>query len=164
MPWEPLRQLTPSDLNGLRRARSELRQRAQLVREQTAELRRNLLAIRAHIVGAIVAAGRSSRGARQAPGVYKPAAASPTPLDGQLTRRMREILTLLIRGHSEKDVATALGLSRHTVHIHVTRMYQRLGVRSRAELLALAYRTGHVRVTAASPTEGADDQPPRSAA
>jgi LuxR family maltose regulon positive regulatory protein/two-component system response regulator NreC len=77
---------------------------------------------------------------------------------------MREILTLLIRGHSEKDAAAALGLSRHTVHIHVTRMYQRLGVRSRAELLALAYRTGHVPVTAASPTEGADDQPPRSAA
>ena len=164
MPWEPPRQLTPSDLDGLRRARTELRQRAQLVREQTAELRRNLLAIRAHIVGAIVAAGGSSRGARQVPGGHEPAAASPTRLDGQLTRRMREILTLLIRGHGEKDVAAALGLSRHTGHIHGTRMYQRLGVRSRAELLALAYRTGHVPDTKASPTEGADNQPPRNAA
>ena len=56
-----------------------------------------------------------------------------------LTKRMREILGLL-QGKSEKEVATDLGLSPHTVHIHLTPMYARLGVNSRAELLARFYR------------------------
>ena len=61
---------------------------------------------------------------------------SETPMLSLLTKRMREILGLLVQGKSEKEVATDLGLSPHTVQIHVTRMYARLGVNSRAELLA----------------------------
>jgi DNA-binding NarL/FixJ family response regulator len=57
-----------------------------------------------------------------------------------LTKRMGEILELLVQGKSEKEVATHLGVSPHTVHIHVTRMYARLCVNSRAELLARFYR------------------------
>ena len=59
----------------------------------------------------------------------------------KLTRRMRQILPLLMQGLSEKEVAVRLGCSPHTVHIHVTRMYARLGVHSRAELLALSYQS-----------------------
>ena len=67
-------------------------------------------------------------------------ASSESPMSAVLTKRMREILGLLVQGKSEKEVATHLGLSPHTVHIHVTRMYARLDVNSRAELLARFYR------------------------
>jgi DNA-binding NarL/FixJ family response regulator len=67
--------------------------------------------------------------------------AGATSVPGKLTRRMRQILPLLMQGLSEKEVARRLGCSPHTVHIHVTRMYARLGVHSRAELLALTYQS-----------------------
>jgi DNA-binding CsgD family transcriptional regulator len=42
----------------------------------------------------------------------------------------------LLEGHSEKEVATSLFLSPHTVHDHVKFLYRHFGVTSRAELLA----------------------------
>ena len=74
-----------------------------------------------------------------------PAERPSTSAISELTPRMREILGHLLEGRTEKEVARALGLSPHTIHIHVTRMYGRLGVSSRAELFALAYRSGLVR-------------------
>ena len=68
-------------------------------------------------------------------------AAAGAPAARRLTPRMRQILPLLMQGLSEKEVAARLGCSPHTVHIHVTRMYARLGVHSRAELLAYGYRS-----------------------
>lgn len=53
-----------------------------------------------------------------------------------LTARRRQTLELLLRGRSEKEIAAELGLSPHTVHEHVGRLYRHFGVRSRAELLA----------------------------
>ena len=53
-----------------------------------------------------------------------------------LSPRMRETLQFLLSGDSEKEVAARLGLSQHTVHIHVKNLYKRLGVCSRAELMA----------------------------
>ena len=60
------------------------------------------------------------------------------PLAGrELSDRQREVLILLLRGHSEKEVASSLGVSTHTVHTHVKRLYTEFGVSSRGELLAL---------------------------
>jgi DNA-binding CsgD family transcriptional regulator len=53
-----------------------------------------------------------------------------------LSKRMKDTLQLLLSGDSEKEVATKLGISRHTVHIHIKNLYKRLGVCSRAELMA----------------------------
>jgi|HubBroStandDraft_6_1064221.scaffolds.fasta_scaffold226615_1 pSer/pThr/pTyr-binding forkhead associated (FHA) protein len=53
-----------------------------------------------------------------------------------LSAAERRVFDLLILGHSEKEVAVKLEISRHTVHSHVRKMYRLLGVRSRAELLA----------------------------
>ena len=65
---------------------------------------------------------------------------APTKLSFDLTRgfsrRMIETLQLLLSGDSEKEVATKLSLSPHTVHIHVKKLYKRLDVSSRAELMA----------------------------
>ncbi len=55
----------------------------------------------------------------------------------QLPSRVRQTLECLLEGDSEKQVAKRLGLSQHTVHQYVKDLYRRLGVSSRAELLAL---------------------------
>ena len=60
------------------------------------------------------------------------------PMVGRdLSERQRDVLLLLLRGHSEKEVAAALGVSTHTVHTHVKRLYTEFDVSSRGELLAL---------------------------
>lgn len=53
-----------------------------------------------------------------------------------LPPRLRQVLSLLARGRSEKQVAAQLGLSLHTVHDYVKGLHRRLGVQSRGELLA----------------------------
>lgn len=57
-----------------------------------------------------------------------------------LSKRLRDTLSLLLEGQSEKQVATALGLGTRTVHDYVTRLYQHFQVCSRAELLAYFIR------------------------
>jgi DNA-binding CsgD family transcriptional regulator len=57
-----------------------------------------------------------------------------------LPPRLRQVLSLLARGRSEKQVAADLDLSLHTVHDHVKALHRRLGVQSRGELLAVALR------------------------
>jgi DNA-binding CsgD family transcriptional regulator len=53
-----------------------------------------------------------------------------------LTRRERQVLTLLLKGLSRKRVAADLRLSEHTIADHLKEIYRKLGVKSRAELLA----------------------------
>jgi len=57
-------------------------------------------------------------------------------LTAGLSKRMKDTLQHLLAGDSEKEVAAKLGLSQHTVHIHVKNLYKHLGVCSRAELMA----------------------------
>ncbi len=56
---------------------------------------------------------------------------------GSLPRRMGQVLEQLLNGESEKQIATSLGISHHTVNHHVQRVYQHFGVNSRAKLIAL---------------------------
>ena len=53
-----------------------------------------------------------------------------------LSKRLRETLTLLLEGKSEKAVASALKLRPKTIHEYVTSIYRHFRVSSRAELLA----------------------------
>jgi DNA-binding CsgD family transcriptional regulator len=53
-----------------------------------------------------------------------------------LNRRLRQTLDGLVRGLSEKQLASELGLSQHTLHGYVKTLYRRLGVSSRGELHA----------------------------
>jgi DNA-binding CsgD family transcriptional regulator len=54
----------------------------------------------------------------------------------QLTRREQDTLRLLLTGGSEKEIAARLGISPHTVHDYVKRLYRKHGVTSRAALMA----------------------------
>ncbi|MBL8764775.1 MAG: helix-turn-helix transcriptional regulator [Phycisphaerae bacterium] len=74
----------------------------------------------------------------------------PRPSRIEVSARVREVLDRLLVGDSEKQVAYRLGLSRHTVHEHVKKLYAACGVHSRAELLA-ACLGGSVRVHVTDP-------------
>jgi DNA-binding CsgD family transcriptional regulator len=57
-----------------------------------------------------------------------------TPLD-VLSRREREIARLLVAGYSGVNVAAIAGLSENTVRTYVRRLYQKLSVSNRADLV-----------------------------
>jgi two-component system, NarL family, response regulator NreC len=59
-----------------------------------------------------------------------------------LTTREREILQLLAEGKSNKDVATILNLSLHTVETHRSNILQKLNLHGTPELILYAVRKG----------------------
>ena len=66
--------------------------------------------------------------------------AGPSVDPEALPPRVRRVLRCLLDGLSEKEAARALRLTPHTVHSYVKILYQRLGVRSRAQLLARCFK------------------------
>lgn len=60
--------------------------------------------------------------------------AGAQPLDG-LSKREREIARLLVAGYSGVNVAAIAGLSENTVRTYVRRLYAKLGVSNRADLV-----------------------------
>jgi DNA-binding NarL/FixJ family response regulator len=61
-----------------------------------------------------------------------------------LTEREKQIYQLLAEGNSNKDIASLLGLSLHTVETHRTRIMEKMNVHSAAELVLSAVRRGLV--------------------
>ncbi len=60
-----------------------------------------------------------------------------------LTQRQREIMSLISRGHSNKEIARKLELSPFTVRNHVSLLFRMLNVQTRFELAAKADRLGY---------------------
>jgi len=67
------------------------------------------------------------------------AAAEAAPVD-LLTGRERVMLDRLCAGHSNAQIAWELGIAEKTARNHISNLYRKLGVRSRAEAIVLAYR------------------------
>jgi DNA-binding CsgD family transcriptional regulator len=86
--------------------------------------------------------------------VLAPAAAGPFtgPPAGQteahgasaLTGRERQVLALLARGTSNREIARALGVSEKTVKTHVSSVFAKLGVQDRTQAALYAVRRGLV--------------------
>ena len=63
-----------------------------------------------------------------------------------LTPRQLEILALIGRGRSNKEIAFALGIRERTVKFHVASLFEKLGTSSRTEALVVGLRLGVVRL------------------
>jgi DNA-binding NarL/FixJ family response regulator len=61
---------------------------------------------------------------------------------GQITPRQRQIWQLLAEGRAPKEIAWMIHLSVRTVEFHKYRLMKRLGIRTSAELAAMAIRHG----------------------
>lgn len=62
----------------------------------------------------------------------------------RLTEREQEVLRLVARGQSNKEIADELYVSRETVKSHVTNVLTKLGVRDRTQAVVAAYESGFV--------------------
>jgi len=63
-------------------------------------------------------------------------------VNGPLTKREREVLALMCRGHSQEAIAAQLCISPATVGKHRQHIYEQLGVHCESDALLVAYRTG----------------------
>ncbi|HEX5790194.1 MAG TPA: response regulator transcription factor [Luteolibacter sp.] len=61
-----------------------------------------------------------------------------------LTSREEDVLRYLVQGLIKKEIADELGISQHTVDMHVRSIYRKLHVRSQTEAVSKALRQGIV--------------------
>lgn len=59
-----------------------------------------------------------------------------------LTEREQEILRLIARGYSNREIAAALYISENTVKTHISNLFAKLDVRDRTEAVTKALRLG----------------------
>jgi NarL family two-component system response regulator LiaR len=70
----------------------------------------------------------------------------PEPTPGPaLTPRERDVLTLLVKGLTNAEIAARLGVSRSTVKVHVSNILSKLGVSSRGEATTVAMQSNLLR-------------------
>jgi DNA-binding NarL/FixJ family response regulator len=72
------------------------------------------------------------------------APAQPAPSVARLTERERQVLTLVARGRSNREIAEMLGLSANTIAVHRANLMKTLAVRKTAALVLYAVRHGLV--------------------
>ena len=102
------------------------------------------------LIGAVhtIAAGDSLLSPSVTRRVIDRMAQQPTPdladqarLD-HLTPREREVLALVARGLSNREIATALVVEESTIRTHLKRILMKLGLRDRVQVVIFAYETG----------------------
>ena len=71
----------------------------------------------------------------------------PAEGPGGLTPRELDVLRLLAGGKRNKEIAARLFISEKTVKVHLTHIYQRLGLHDRVEVALYAIRHGVVDLT-----------------
>jgi DNA-binding NarL/FixJ family response regulator len=71
---------------------------------------------------------------------------SPDDLFVPLSPREMEILQLITRGYSNKEIAHELGISRQTVKNHMTSILRKLSVNDRTQAALYALRRGWIRL------------------
>jgi len=74
----------------------------------------------------------------------KELSAKEQPSDGPLSPREREVLALIARGRTNREIAEELVISEHTARNHVTSILDKLGLSRRTEAAVYAARLGLV--------------------
>ncbi|MEZ5101066.1 MAG: LuxR C-terminal-related transcriptional regulator [Thermoleophilia bacterium] len=96
--------------------------------------------VEATALGARLLADRAARELRRL-GVRAPRPAEPTQ-GALLSEREREVVALVAAGRTNREIGRALYLSEKTVENHLSRIFRKAGVRSRAALAAAAVSLG----------------------
>lgn len=78
-----------------------------------------------------------------------------------LTAREVEVLTLLVSGHTNSQLAERMHLSAKTVEHHISSILEKLDVRTRTEAVAAAFGLGIVKAASAT-SAAASPEPPAS--
>ncbi len=73
-----------------------------------------------------------------------------------LSKREKDVLDFLIQGMSNKQLSFHMGISEKTIEKHVTNIYQKIGVRSRAEAIVWAMTPGNGDMESTHITESRD--------
>jgi DNA-binding NarL/FixJ family response regulator len=81
-----------------------------------------------------------SREAAEEAGTSTTRALAASPEEESLTSREQQVLELLVKGYSYKEVSKELGISTSTVGTYVQRIYEKLHVSSRREMMARSRR------------------------
>lgn len=92
--------------------------------------------------------GKLVQGVRGAPPKASTEAAAPAVVASELNKlspREREILVLVARGQSNKEIARTLDLAESTVKIHVQNVLRKLGLTSRVQAAVFAVEQGIVQ-------------------
>ncbi len=95
-------------------------------------------AVRAASAGLTVLEADTLQGLLQAP----PESVALEPGDEELTPRESEVLRMLTEGLSNREIASVLRISEHTVKFHITSIFGKLGTSSRTEAVTEGIRRG----------------------
>jgi DNA-binding CsgD family transcriptional regulator len=85
--------------------------------------------------------------------------AREAPTRTTLSPREREIVRMVCKGYPTKTIAAVLDISAWTVSTHLRRIFTKLGVRTRAAMVARAIRDGLIQM----PEQPTGGQPPAAA-
>jgi ATP/maltotriose-dependent transcriptional regulator MalT len=75
----------------------------------------------------------------------KPAREYNEPVEA-LTSRELDVLTLVADGRSNRDIASVLAISDHTVKFHLASIFGKLGVSTRTEAVQRGLRLGVIEI------------------
>ena len=79
--------------------------------------------------------------------VPQSASLSPSEQPNGLTLRQLEVISMLGRGFSNKEIARALDVAERTVKAHVSAVFEALNVRNRTQAVLVAQRRGFLPST-----------------
>jgi DNA-binding NarL/FixJ family response regulator len=77
----------------------------------------------------------------------KPPLAPKSPRNGKLSERETEVMQLIAKGHTNREIAGQLQLSTKTVESHKARAMDKLGLETRADIVSHAMNQGWLTVS-----------------
>ena len=80
------------------------------------------------------------------------------PTSWNLTASEQRVVSLLVRGLTNREIATTLSVSENTVEFHLRHVYDKLDVRSRSEVVSRFFRETYWPGTAANASECDDSR------
>ncbi|GAI34228.1 unnamed protein product, partial [marine sediment metagenome] len=67
-----------------------------------------------------------------------------------LSKRQKEVMSLVSQGFTNRQIATTLFISEHTVKVHLQHVMQKLNARTRQQAVVLARRNGLIEIALTS--------------